>query len=237
MNQALQEYPTYVLSADQCPPGDDRRHGCGICHRRFNRPSSVLIHMNSHTGAQRKFSQTLLTSLLRSHPCSAFECPFPGCTRRFSVSSNMRRHYRNHLTARRRDVVARMIEHPPDSRLLDRTPSQMTPLPSPIYPPHPHPAQMGIGIQALPERPHALGPTLHAPSATSSSISTSHLHGPGPAHGHALGQGLGHGHGHVHGDGHRHERHSAPRAGSTHRVHQGEVAARASMSRWVHSGK
>ena len=96
MNQELQEYPTYVLSADECPPGDDRRHGCGICHRRFNRPSSVLIHMNSHTGAQRKFSQTLLTSLLRSHPCSAFECPFPGCTRRFSVSSNMRRHYRNH---------------------------------------------------------------------------------------------------------------------------------------------
>ncbi|TBU22664.1 hypothetical protein BD311DRAFT_705134 [Dichomitus squalens] len=72
------DLPTYVLSPDQCPPDDDRRHGCGICHRRFNRPSSLMIHMNSHTGAQ------------------PFECPFPGCTRRFSVNSNMRRHYRNH---------------------------------------------------------------------------------------------------------------------------------------------
>ncbi|KAI0655346.1 hypothetical protein C8Q70DRAFT_923910 [Cubamyces menziesii] len=70
--------PTYILSADECPPDDDRRHGCGICHRRFNRPSSLRIHMNSHTGDQ------------------PFQCPFPGCSRRFSVNSNMRRHYRNH---------------------------------------------------------------------------------------------------------------------------------------------
>ncbi|KAI0701544.1 hypothetical protein C8T65DRAFT_788068 [Cerioporus squamosus] len=75
---AALDLPTYVLSPDECPPDDDRRHGCGICHRRFNRPSSLAIHMNSHTGAQ------------------PFECPFPGCTRRFSVNSNMRRHYRNH---------------------------------------------------------------------------------------------------------------------------------------------
>ena len=49
------DLPTYVLSASECPPDDDRRHGCGICHRRFNRPSSLMIHMNSHTGAQRKW--------------------------------------------------------------------------------------------------------------------------------------------------------------------------------------
>ncbi|KAH9911340.1 uncharacterized protein BXZ73DRAFT_108077 [Epithele typhae] len=76
--RALRGYSFYIVPADECPPGDDRRHGCGICHRRFNRPSSLLIHMNSHTGAQ------------------PFECLFPGCTRRFSVNSNMRRHYRNH---------------------------------------------------------------------------------------------------------------------------------------------
>ncbi|KAI0352441.1 hypothetical protein OH77DRAFT_1497920 [Trametes cingulata] len=70
--------PTYILSPEECPPDDDRRHGCGICHRRFNRPSSLRIHMNSHTGDQ------------------PFECPYPGCSRRFSVNSNMRRHYRNH---------------------------------------------------------------------------------------------------------------------------------------------
>ncbi|KAH9853252.1 hypothetical protein C2E23DRAFT_728858 [Lenzites betulinus] len=70
--------PTYIVPADECSPDDDRRHACGICHRRFNRPSSLRIHMNSHTGEQ------------------PFECPFPGCSRRFSVNSNMRRHYRNH---------------------------------------------------------------------------------------------------------------------------------------------
>ena len=50
---AMMDLPTYVLTPDQRPPDDDRRHGCGICHRRFNRPSSLMIHMNSHTGAQR----------------------------------------------------------------------------------------------------------------------------------------------------------------------------------------
>ncbi|KAI0333371.1 hypothetical protein GY45DRAFT_297326 [Cubamyces sp. BRFM 1775] len=89
--------PTYILSADECPPDDDRRHGCGICHRRFNRPSSLRIHMNSHTGDQRmRFShRTLIFSPLTTS-YAAFQCPFPGCSRRFSVNSNMRRHYRNH---------------------------------------------------------------------------------------------------------------------------------------------
>lgn len=42
----------------------------------------------------------------------AFVCSYPGCNRRFNVNSNMRRHYRNHLTSRRRDAVARLIQHP-----------------------------------------------------------------------------------------------------------------------------
>ncbi|KAI0637488.1 hypothetical protein C8Q77DRAFT_1047187 [Trametes polyzona] len=78
---AQHNLPTYVVPADECSPDDDRRHGCGICHRRFNRPSSLRIHMNSHTGDQ------------------PYECPYPGCRRRFSVNSNMRRHYRNHRDA------------------------------------------------------------------------------------------------------------------------------------------
>ncbi|PIL36344.1 transcription factor [Ganoderma sinense ZZ0214-1] len=89
--------PTYVLSADQCPPDDDRRHGCGICHRRFNRPSSLMIHMNSHTGAQ------------------PFKCPFPGCSRRFSVNSNMRRHYRNHREGAPMTAQAHPYPTPPPS--------------------------------------------------------------------------------------------------------------------------
>lgn len=55
---------------------EEKRHICPYCHKRFNRPSSLNIHINTHTGA------------------TPYECP--KCGRRFSVNSNMRRHYRNH---------------------------------------------------------------------------------------------------------------------------------------------
>ncbi|KIK68346.1 hypothetical protein GYMLUDRAFT_153877, partial [Collybiopsis luxurians FD-317 M1] len=58
--------------------GDDKKHVCTTCHKRFNRPSSLRIHMNTHTGA------------------TPFRCPYPNCGREFNVNSNMRRHYRNH---------------------------------------------------------------------------------------------------------------------------------------------
>ncbi|KAF5343669.1 hypothetical protein D9758_014688 [Tetrapyrgos nigripes] len=60
---------------------NDRRHVCTLCNKRFNRPSSLKIHMNTHTGA------------------TPFRCPYPGCGRSFNVNSNMRRHYRNHASA------------------------------------------------------------------------------------------------------------------------------------------
>ena len=34
---------------------DDKRHACPYCPRRFNRPSSLAIHLNTHTGAKREF--------------------------------------------------------------------------------------------------------------------------------------------------------------------------------------
>ncbi|KAK0212068.1 hypothetical protein DFS33DRAFT_1463469 [Desarmillaria ectypa] len=56
----------------------DRKYVCTVCNKCFNRPSSLRIHVNTHTGA------------------TPFRCPFPGCGREFNVNSNMRRHYRNH---------------------------------------------------------------------------------------------------------------------------------------------
>ncbi|KAN0109506.1 hypothetical protein V8E52_009149, partial [Russula decolorans] len=58
-----------------------RRHACPHCAKRFNRPSSLAIHVNTHTGDK------------------PFRCPFPNCGREFNVNSNMRRHYRKHLTS------------------------------------------------------------------------------------------------------------------------------------------
>ncbi|KAI0640634.1 hypothetical protein C8Q79DRAFT_448532 [Trametes meyenii] len=111
--EALREMglPTYILSADECPPDDDRRHGCGICHRRFNRPSSLRIHMNSHTGDQ------------------PFQCPFPGCSRRFSVNSNMRRHYRNHRDEQAITTSPRHYPHQREGHALNTS----TPYPQTYY--------------------------------------------------------------------------------------------------------
>ncbi|KAI8150155.1 hypothetical protein BJV82DRAFT_586064 [Fennellomyces sp. T-0311] len=54
------------------------KYKCSYCHKGFSRPSSLRIHIYSHTGEK------------------PFDCPEPGCGRRFSVQSNMRRHMRVH---------------------------------------------------------------------------------------------------------------------------------------------
>ncbi|KAK0468841.1 hypothetical protein IW261DRAFT_1517107 [Armillaria novae-zelandiae] len=72
-----QDYKSLSSSEDDDERGDGK-HICQTCHKSFNRPSSLRIHVNTHTGA------------------TPFRCPFPGCGREFNVNSNMRRHYRNH---------------------------------------------------------------------------------------------------------------------------------------------
>ncbi|KAH9834030.1 uncharacterized protein C8Q71DRAFT_873408 [Rhodofomes roseus] len=90
------------------------------CNKHFNRPSSLNIHVNTvtHTGAK------------------VFVCSYPGCNRtRLNVTSNMRRHYRNHLTSCWRDAVARLIQHPSGSAHsppLSASPSRS---PEPVYSP------------------------------------------------------------------------------------------------------
>lgn len=57
------------------------KYECTYCGKGFTRPSSLKIHLNSHTGEK------------------PFVCTFEGCGRSFSVLSNMRRHARVHAEA------------------------------------------------------------------------------------------------------------------------------------------
>ncbi|KAF9049939.1 hypothetical protein BJ165DRAFT_1525240 [Panaeolus papilionaceus] len=73
-------------SAQDYLPVDDQassasKYECSFCKKGFNRPSSLKIHLNSHTGEK------------------PFACPVDGCGRKFSVLSNMRRHARVHTNS------------------------------------------------------------------------------------------------------------------------------------------
>ncbi|KAJ7268803.1 hypothetical protein B0H12DRAFT_1096756 [Mycena haematopus] len=60
--------------------GAPAKYECNYCGKGFSRPSSLRIHLNTHTGEK------------------PFVCPVDGCGRSFSVLSNMRRHARVHTT-------------------------------------------------------------------------------------------------------------------------------------------
>ncbi|ORX44947.1 hypothetical protein DM01DRAFT_324276 [Hesseltinella vesiculosa] len=71
------------------------RYVCPYCQKRFSRPSSLRIHIYSHTGEK------------------PFVCPEEGCGRRFSVQSNMRRHLRVHRLSRSNQPSPLKIEATP----------------------------------------------------------------------------------------------------------------------------
>lgn len=58
---ASKSSPADDVASDEEAPGESvggKKHICPTCLKRFNRPSSLRIHVNTHTGATRKKSQT-----------------------------------------------------------------------------------------------------------------------------------------------------------------------------------
>lgn len=70
--------PSFGRPSEEKPTPSHSKYECNYCGKGFNRPSSLKIHINSHTGEK------------------PFVCNFEGCGRSFSVLSNMRRHQRVH---------------------------------------------------------------------------------------------------------------------------------------------
>ncbi|SAM02628.1 hypothetical protein [Absidia glauca] len=100
------------------PGRPPHRYHCPHCRKSFCRPSSLRIHIYSHTGEKPHV------------------CPYSDCGRRFSVQSNMRRHIRVH-TGTNNDSASLRGEHQPhlnDDHLstLDASPDGL------IYQQHPH---------------------------------------------------------------------------------------------------
>ncbi|GJE94303.1 C2H2-type zinc-finger protein [Phanerochaete sordida] len=66
--------PLLILPAPPTPSAA-QKFQCTACGKRFQRPSSLEVHILSHTGEK------------------PIECRHPGCSKRYQTSSNMRRHY------------------------------------------------------------------------------------------------------------------------------------------------
>ncbi|KAI7900202.1 uncharacterized protein BX663DRAFT_554371 [Cokeromyces recurvatus] len=71
-------HSTSTYKAKLITPKQHNKYICSYCTKGFSRPSSLRIHIYSHTGER------------------PFECIEEGCNRKFSVQSNMRRHLRVH---------------------------------------------------------------------------------------------------------------------------------------------
>lgn len=54
-----------------------KMHQCTVCAKWFPRPSGLATHMNSHSGARRKFSKVLLSQLKRSDDDSCHSVQMP----------------------------------------------------------------------------------------------------------------------------------------------------------------
>ncbi|CAO3613113.1 unnamed protein product [Mucor hiemalis] len=76
MDEEIEE--EYSAELSQVPVGG--KYICPYCEKGFTRPSSLRTHTYSHTGEK------------------PFKCTEPGCGRKFSVQSNLRRHLRIHRT-------------------------------------------------------------------------------------------------------------------------------------------
>ncbi|KAF8521348.1 hypothetical protein JB92DRAFT_1820153 [Gautieria morchelliformis] len=100
----------------RAPSGDPaRRFACEMCDERFDRQSGLDTHMRSKSHEN-----------IRPYACSQ-----PGCSKTFSVKSNLRRHERTHLPTAHLNPL--MIDERPASSGHYSSTSKPAKLPSSTY--------------------------------------------------------------------------------------------------------
>jgi len=155
-----------------------RKHVCPTCFKRFNRPSSLRIHLNTHTGATRKYPIWILfLSIPSIHVwfLLAFKCLWPNCRREFNVNSNMRRHYRNHISPAR--IQAMSASSP--TGMANHFRMDLNEVPVLVHTPVPHLLRLPLahhdiyGPQSPHGPPHILVSTSEGQNAVDHGSSTS----------------------------------------------------------------